>query len=354
LAKNKKPVNKNRLFQVLFLLFYKVKTSISEKYRHPLICSFKITKNCNLRCTHCPFWRQPAVPVPGNETPENLRIGTLPENTCRPAGNSFEQHNTIPADRLPAVYENLSFARIRALLEKLKNDGVKIIIFEGGEPLLWMDGSRKKGISDVIEYAKRLFFITGITTNGTLNLNRINPDIFFVSIDGLEKTHNRLRGRSFGKIIENITSARNKKIIANICISKENKDEIPDLVKFLNNKVFGTTVQFFYPYEGLPDLALSAEEKTGVINRLLELKRQGYKILNSASSLVKMKNNSWKCHDFLVANVESDGSFSCGCYLKNKIKEISCSDCGFAVHCEISLAYMLNWQSINAAKNIFW
>ena len=163
-----------------------------------------------MKCVHCPFWR----------------------------------------DGLKNSLNSLSFEDVVQILDKLYSEGVRIVIFEGGEPLLWKDGGSAKDINDVIEYAKRLFFFTCVTTNGTIDIERLNPDVFFISIDGIQETHDRLRGKSFTRIMENIEKNRSrKKIIANICISSENADEIEELVKFLNNKVHGITIQFFYPYE---------------------------------------------------------------------------------------------------------
>ena len=50
--------------------------------------------------------------------------------------------------------------------------------------------------------AKRRFFSVGITTNGTLPLD-VGSDVLWVSLDGLRKTHDRLRGAPvFERIIE--------------------------------------------------------------------------------------------------------------------------------------------------------
>jgi MoaA/NifB/PqqE/SkfB family radical SAM enzyme len=306
------PKRKTKLAQVFYLANYAVKSRISDRFKKPLICSFKITNRCNLKCLHCPFWKE--------------------EKT-----------------------KELNFKEVIDILLKLYDDGVRIVIFEGGEPLLWKDSREGKNINDVIEYSKGLFFYTGITTNGTINLEGFNPDIVFTSIDGLEKTHDRIRGKSFNKIIENIEkNNKNKKIIANICISKENISEIADLVKFLNDKVFGVTIQFFYPYERVKDFRIDDRQKELLLNELISLKKNGFKLLNSTACLKKMAHHTWHCYDFLVSSVESDGRINYGCYLKNKVKNVSCADCGFAAHCEISLAYSFNLSAINTAKLIFW
>jgi hypothetical protein len=67
-----------------------------------------------------------------------------------------------------------------------------------------------------------------------------------------------------------------------------------------------------------------------------------------------MEDNKWKCRDFLIASVEPEGKINHGCYLKNRVEDISCADCGFAAHCEVSLAYDFNPGAIRAAMDIFW
>jgi MoaA/NifB/PqqE/SkfB family radical SAM enzyme len=305
----------NKLNQVIYLAKFAVKSRTGKEYRKPLLCSFKITGSCNLKCAHCPFWR----------------------------------------DSAKNQLNSLGFENVVQILDDLYSEGVRIVIFEGGEPLLWKDEKNAKDINDVIEYAKQLFFFTGITTNGTIDIERLNPDIFFISIDGLAETHDRLRGKSFARIMRNIEKNRlHKKIIANICISSENANEIEELVKFLSDKVHGITIQFFYPYSNVGDLKLGSREKEELLNNLINLKRNGIKLLNSISCMKMMINNTWKCDDFLVISVEQDGRLSRGCYLKNKAPGVLCSDCGFTVHCEISLAYRFNIDAIRSAAGIFW
>jgi Fe-coproporphyrin III synthase len=300
--------------QFFYFAFYRIKSTFSTRHRTPLLCSFKITGRCNLKCSHCPFWR---------------------EDSC----------------------SEMDFNKVCKILEELHKKGVKIVIFEGGEPLLWKDEKLGKNISDVLQYAKRLFFYCGVTTNGTVNLDitQSNADVAFVSVDGIGKTHDSIRGKSFDRLVKNLKSYKGKsKIIANICISKTNAHEIEELVKFLNDKVFGITVQFFYPYKNVADVMLTDKEKEVVLKKLIKLKKNGYRILNSQACLMKMLRNRWRCVDFLVCSVDKAGSISFGCYLKNKVDKVICAYCGFTVHCEISLAYRLNFPAISAAVRIFW
>lgn len=298
--------------QISYLFKYAVRSRISSRFKKPLLCGFKITNRCNLECMHCPFTRN---------------------------GDSVE----------------IDFKKAVNIMKKLYLDGVRIFVFEGGEPLLWKDRMEGKDINDLIAEAKKLFFFVCITTNGTLPYDNIEPDIFFISLDGLKRTHDHIRGESFEKIISNIDRYhRKKKIIVNICISKVNFMEIPELIKYINNKVYGITIQFFYPYPEVENLSLNSVQKKQILGELAELKKKGYKLLDSSSCFKKMEANTWKCRDFLVASVEPGGQINHGCYLKNRVDDVSCAACGFSAHCEISLAYDLDPGAINAARNIFW
>lgn len=274
--------------------------------KRPILAGMKVTHRCTLKCRQCPYWQRPMT--------------------------------------------DLRWEDILRLIPELYRSGVRIIILEGGEPLLWQDGGRT--LKDVVREAKKYFFCVGVTTNGTLPLDT-GPDITWVSIDGLRDTHDRLRGRSFDRIIENIRESAHPRVFANITLNRLNIGEITELIKFLAPLVKGITIQFFYPYPESEDLLLTWDERSAVLNELIGLKKAGYPVSDSILALETLKDNSWACEPWMIANVEPDGSFSHGCYLKNRTRDKNpCNLCGFAAHAEISLAYQLNWQAIMAGKEI--
>lgn len=275
------------------------------KHRRPLLAGFKLTNRCNLRCRACPFWQKADDDIP----------------------------YTVAIDNLNTLY----------------HAGVRLLIFEGGEPMIWRDGDKK--FEDVVKAAQERFFCTGVTTNGLCALET-SADTVWVSVDGLRETHNFNRGNSFDRVMDNITSSPHPKILANITINRVNCREIPELVQFLEGKVKGITIQFYYPYEGTEDLWVDTEDRVWVLDELLRLKREGLPVLDSCVTLEALKENRWRCHSWLIANAESDGSINYGCYLRNRA-DISCVKCGFAAHIEISKAYDWNWQAIRAGSRIF-
>jgi MoaA/NifB/PqqE/SkfB family radical SAM enzyme len=134
----------------------------------PFFCGHKLTYNCNLRCKMCPFWRRPS-PDP-----------------------SLEQEKKV--------------------LKEIYRSGAVGVAFEGGEPLLRHD------LVDILAFSRSLPLHTSLITNGTLLESRVNEiapyinGVVYVSLDGLEKTHDAIRGvdGSFRKAIRGIDAAKEK------------------------------------------------------------------------------------------------------------------------------------------------
>lgn len=293
-------------FQSHYLSFLKhnIKSRIFG-IKQPLLASFKITYHCNLKCRSCPFWKMEPL--------------------------------------------SISYHRAIAIMDELHLKGVRLLIFEGGEPFLWRDGEYR--LKDLVNYARQKFFRVGVTTNGTLPIES-DVDIVWVSIDGMKKTHEKNRGECFDKIITNISASSHAQLLAHITINRLNYQEIPSLIEFLSNKVKGITVQFYYPFPNANDFWLPEPERIEVLDQLIKLKMQGYPIFDSFSTLEGLKKNTWKCHDWLIANAEPDGKTNIGCYLKDRA-EISCEKCGFAAHTEISKAYDWNLGAILVGQRTF-
>jgi len=267
--------------------------------RIPLLASFKLTYRCNLRCAGCPF---------------HLRA---------------KEQNA-----------HISWENALECINRLKKTGCRILIFEGGEPLAWRDGDKK--FSDLVYYAKKSFSCVGATTNGTFSLD-VPTDILWVSIDGLEKTHNELRSNSYKKMLNNIHSSEHKKILVHFTMNRKNWTEIEKLVMTLSDikQIKGITIQLFYPYnQGEEELALTGIQRKEALLKVIDLKRRGYPILNSVWGLNAMIRNTWTCHDWLLANVDPDGNLSTGCYVAGR-GDIKCKECGFTPVAEASLAYDL-------------
>ncbi len=275
----------------------------------PVLAGFKITNRCNLRCTHCPYWK---------------RVGPEP-------------------DFVSAVQ---TMKRLRAM-------GVRILILEGGEPLLWSDGMIT--IRDLIHQAGRLFESVCMTTNGILPWGDLPLDRVWVSLEGPQPVNDKIRGTgTFERVWENLSVEGKGRAFISTTISKENAESVPELIRMLKGRVAGMTVQFYYPYGGLPDSRfISVEERAPILDEIMRLKSAGFPVANSFLSLEDMKKSRWTCEDRLLANAEPDGTILHGCYLKNRGKS-DCSLCGFTAHNEMSLAFAGRAESILAGMRIFF
>jgi Fe-coproporphyrin III synthase len=277
----------------------------------PLIASFKLTYRCNLACLACPF---------------HLLSGG--------AGTHMDWDTAC------------------STLDTLSEMGCPIVVFEGGEPLLWSDGNHT--FNDLVNYAREQFPCVAATTNGTLDLD-CTTDILWVSVDGLRDTHNHLRSNSYDRVIENVKAANHPKLFIHITLNSINFRECADIVRAVSSisTVKGITIQLFYPYgQGEEPLALTGEERKFVLGNVLSLKKKGYPILNSAWGLKTMIDNSWTCRERLLANVSPDGRMALGCYVKDR-GEVVCSQCGFTPVAEASGAYSLLPGPLMAGIRIF-
>ncbi|MBI4634426.1 MAG: radical SAM protein [Deltaproteobacteria bacterium] len=280
------------------------------RQKPPLIASFKLTYRCNLACRTCPF---------------HLRA------------NEENAH--------------MSWDGAVNALAALKNCGTRIVVFEGGEPLLWRDGAHD--FPELVTYAKKLFLRVGVTTNGTLPLD-VPADVLWVSLDGLKETHDRLRSGSFDRAWNNLRVTKHPKVFVHFTMNRENWRELEYLLKRLGEipAVWGTTLQLFYPYgQGEEALSLSPAERREALETAIRLKKN-YPLLNSRSGLKAMIENTWSCHDDILVNVDPGGTITSGCYVKNR-GTISCRDCGFTPVTEASGALDLSVPSLFAGWRIF-
>ena len=172
----------------------------------PLIRGLVLTNRCNLRCRHC-------------------RVSTRGD-------------------------KDLSFEETTEVIDSFYDEGGRCLYLEGGEPFLWHDG--KYGIEDIVEYARGVGFLSVIIyTNGTFPM-QTSADTVFISIDGLQETHDRLRGASFNRIIDNIHGSTHPSLFINFTINSQNQTELEDFCSYLDGieQVRGTFFYFHTPYYG--------------------------------------------------------------------------------------------------------
>ena len=116
---------------------------------------WNVTRRCNLKCVHC---------------------------------YAHAGHQAAP--------DELSLAEGLAVLDDLKQFGVPVVLFSGGEPLMRPD------LFDLVSHTVALGMRAVISTNGTLisqeialRLKDLGLSYVGISLDGVEATHDRFRGK---------------------------------------------------------------------------------------------------------------------------------------------------------------
>ena len=119
------------------------------KKNTPLICGIVMHNKCNLQCRHCRITSRETKAI------------------------SFEETVTV--------------------INSFYKEGGRTLYIEGGEPFIWHD--RKYNLDDIVNYSHKIgFFTTIIYTNGTIPI-KTSADTVFISIDGLQKTHDFYAGK---------------------------------------------------------------------------------------------------------------------------------------------------------------
>jgi len=268
--------------------------------RSPIAAAIKITQRCNLKCKHCTWQNK--------------------------------------------ITQDLSFTEWKNVIDDLYQQGIRIIVIEGGEPTL------HKNASQIVEYIKSKNIYIVYITNGTQDISAINPDVFWISIDGMSDTHNYLRGPGvFEKLIDTLEKNPGKKFISLTTISKTNAKDVEPLCEYFSqsNLLYGLMFHFSYPYNDIKDPTLNAEERREIAQDMLELKKKYPKLMNSESYL-RTVGEEKTCYPWLLVVVTADGKQQHGCMVRHIEKE-DCSKCDMGCYGELSRFYELNRDT-----NEFW
>ena len=127
--------------------------------------------------------------------------------------------------------DTLTTEDIMDTLPKLKANGVKFLIFSGGEPLT------RKDIYDIADRCKELGIVTYLSTNGLYtkksNAKRILDtfDYVGISIDGSEDVHDKFRGlkgsfKESMKSVDLLNSYKKTKVGIRFTITKDTYDDL--------------------------------------------------------------------------------------------------------------------------------
>lgn len=130
----------------------------SKVHFKPVTAALNITDRCNMHCVMCNSWQ-----------------------------------NTAPDDLKTEGWKDV--------LRQLKEQGVKVVGFIGGEPLL------RRDVADLIAYATSIGLRTSLTTSGYLldegraqALVKAGVGSVTISIDGVGEQYESIRGRDYGRV----------------------------------------------------------------------------------------------------------------------------------------------------------
>ncbi|PKN19702.1 MAG: 12,18-didecarboxysiroheme deacetylase [Deltaproteobacteria bacterium HGW-Deltaproteobacteria-6] len=143
----------------------------------------------------------------------------------------------------------------KKLIDDLAAFGSPVILFSGGEPLLRPD------LLELAQYATDKGMRAVISTNGTLitkeiaaRLKKIGLSYVGVSLDGLQKTHDRFRGSkgAFEKAIEGIRNCRDAgiKVGLRFTVNKHNVADVPDMFDLLRKEKIERMCFYHLVYTG--------------------------------------------------------------------------------------------------------
>lgn len=262
--------------------------------KKPLQTVLFISDRCNLQCKHCSVYQK--------------------EN----------QHN-------------MTYEQVREHLEYSYNLGSRFVDFEGGETMIWRDGARN--INDLIDLAKEVgFFSATITTNAQLPFRNCRADSIWVSLDGVGKYHEEVRGKgTFARLEQNIATANHKALSVNMVVNTLNYEDVDETIEYAQKSPYikSISINFHTPFEGTEYLTIDEDLRARIIDKVIAYKKKDYPIMNSVSGLKKMKHNHFKKRCWVTNFIYPDGSRA------NCIGEgtATCDKCGFCMAGEMASVF---------------
>jgi len=202
---------------------------------------WNITRRCNLRCIHC-----------------------------------------YSSSRDIEYRDELSTAEGRALIDDLADFGAPVILFSGGEPLMRPD------LPELVHHAAARGVRAVISTNGTriteafaAQYRDLGLSYVGVSLDGLEPTHDRFRGRAgaFAEAIRGIRICREAgiKVGVRFTMNRLNVRDIPAIFDLLEAEDIPRACFYHLVYSGrgskLMEEDLSHAESRAVLDLIMDRTR---------------------------------------------------------------------------------
>ena len=266
-------------------------SKLRQGTKTPLFGSADIINVCNLKCVHC-YWWTTREPTAGELTPEQWR--TVIQNSYR----------------------------------KMRIANVTVV---GGEPML-----RK----DVVEvFSQEMKNRMSVVTNGMFPLMAIDG-LFFVSIDGTEETHNRIRGpKTYARIKTNVKNFVDSggRVDINMTLNTLNCKDILPVLREWDDIAGRISIQFHTPFVDNDPLWLPfGEERNKIIDSILDYTRNENKhfVVNSKEQFELMRGNwGYKCPNWMILPLDYRGNIKMPCCMGSANEgamQPQCDKCGLA------------------------
>lgn len=258
----------------------------------------RITRNCNLKCQYCNI--------------QSIKKNDLTIDEWKIAGKI------------------------------LKKIGIKNLVILGGEP------TEYEFLNEFVSFFENdLDIRCSMTTNAYNNFDKIIDVIesglsrIGVSVDSLDvtKSISPFKDKMGLEMIDNLISLhKNINVIDYVVLSKKNIDNIEDLIKYMSSKNISVYIlPFHHSNEGefehrknkqknafITDEDIDSYNK--IIDKIIEMKNEGYLVSNSADFLNISKNHirnlDWKCKGLSELRIDSDGRMVCCCDYVGKVNEL--------------------------------
>jgi MoaA/NifB/PqqE/SkfB family radical SAM enzyme len=244
-----------------------------------------------------------------------------------------------------------SYATVREELEYSHSLGSRFVDFEGGEPTLWRDGDL--GLNDLIKLSKDVgFYSATVTTNAQMPFADCQADSIWVSLDGLGRYHDQIRGEgAFDKLVKNIATSGHPRLSVNMVINNLNHESVTETIEFVakNPHIKSISLNFHTPYAGTEELFLDWDTRRKVIDEIIALKKKGRPIMNSVSGLKLMKGNDYEKRCWVTNFIMPDGTRLPECQGR---KAQVCDRCGFCMAGEMHSVFHFKPDTILAGLKL--
>lgn len=276
--------------------------------RAPMQSVLFVSDRCNLSCKHCSVY-----------------------NHAAPHTKTYEQ--------------------IRQEMQYCLSLGSRFIDFEGGEPFLWHDGDYD--INSLCDLAHDMgFYSCTITTNAQTDFAGSAADSIWVSLDGVGPVHDDIRGNgAFAKLEKNIAACGHPAVSVNMTVNNRNYTNVEEAIRYVkaNPNIRLISFGFHTPYAGTEHLFLDWQKRADVIDRIIEMKRQGYPIMNSVSGLKLMKTARFKKQCWVSNFILPDGTRLTEC--TGKTAGV-CDQCGFGMAGEMRSVFDFKIDTLLAGMHL--